>query len=184
MKEAESMSRLLMLLLSALLLSPGPAVAQSEDQDALATFKAYVNHHLSSYKQNQREKVSKFGGGWANQYFEPDVLSASIDVEKTNSLVSPYTASLKFRMIRHRTALHDKKEDAANDSQFTNQDSWFHEHTYAYQDKQWVPKTRRCKPERFADANWSRCDEVIQGGDNAGAHDINGCLEEYDDASK
>ena len=180
---AQGMPKFLLLLLSALLFCPPQSVAQSEDQDALAAFRSYVNHHLSSYKQNKREEVTMFGGGWAKEYFEPDVASASIDVEKTNSLISPYTASLTFKMIRHRTALHQTKEGAANDSQFTDQDSWLHEHTYAYQDKQWVPKTRRCKTERFAGANWSHCDEVITTGENAGEHDINGCLEEYDDAS-
>jgi hypothetical protein len=175
------MPRFLLLLLAALLFHPPQTVAQSEDQDALAAFKSYINHHLSSYKQNRREKVSLLGGGWIKEYFEPDVASAQIDVQKTNSLVSPYAASLNFRMIRHRTAFHPTKEEAANDSQFIGQDSSLHKHTYAYQEKQWVPKTRKCKRES-ANAEWYDCDEVVATGENAGEHDIHGCLEEYDDA--
>ena len=170
------MQKPLLFLLSVFLLYPSQTVAQSEDQEALAAFKAYVSHHLTSYQQNRRQRVMMYSQGWVSEYFEPDPASASIDVEKTNSLVSPYTGSLDFRLIRHRTAFHASRQDAASDSNFVQQDSWVHKHTYAHQEKQWVPNTRESKPEKFTTAEWSRCDE----GKNA-QFDLRGCLEEYDD---
>jgi hypothetical protein len=69
--------------------------AQSNDEKkAVDSFKGHIQHHLDSYKKNRREHVIQLGGGWAKQYYEADVDSAEIDVQRTTSLLSPYTARL------------------------------------------------------------------------------------------
>src|SRR6266568_6951357 len=149
----------------------------SSDTQALESFKRYIHQHLASYERNRRERVTKLGGGWVKEYYEPDTNSASIDVERTSSLVSPYTATLDFRLIRHYTTFHKSRAEATTDSSFLKSDAVTHKHTYAYQDEKWMPKIRKYVG---YEGELYDCDEVITAGDNAGEHDIHGCLEEYD----
>ncbi len=93
------------------------------------------------------------------------------------SLVSPYTATLDFRLIRHYTTFHKSRAEATTDSSFLKSDAVTHKHTYAYQDEKWMPKIRKYVG---YEGELYDCDEVITAGDNAGEHDIHGCLEEYD----
>jgi hypothetical protein len=157
--------------------------AQSNDDEkkAVTSFKTYVQHHLESYKTNRREKVSSLGGGWVKEYFEVDAGSAEFDVQRTNSLISPYTGKLEFRMIRHFTAFHRTREEAIADTAFIHSDIASHRHNYAYQDDKWIPKVRQHRAEAFGNTEWYDCAEVIEKGDNARQTDINGCMEEYDD---
>lgn len=146
------------------------------DKEALDSFKKYVGLHLASYEHNRRERVALLGGGWVKEYFEPDKGSEGIDVEKTSSLVSPYMGELDFRLVRHYTAFHQTRDEAAADSSFVQSDAVMHKHRYAYQDEKWVPKTRKY----VVGEDEYDCDEVVAAGANAGQHDIHGCLEEYD----
>jgi hypothetical protein len=164
--------------------------AQSNDEKKVVdSFKNYVQHHLDSYKTNRREKVTLLGGGWVKEYYEADVNSAEFDVQRTTSLISPYTGRLEFRMIRRFTAFHKSREEAMADTDFPRTDITEHRHNYAYQDGRWIPKIRqhRAFGERaraFGNNTWFDCAEVIETGANAGETDTNGCLEEYDDAKR
>jgi hypothetical protein len=158
-----------------------PALAQStsEDKQAVESFKSYIQQHFASYKQNRRERVTMLGGGWVKEYFEPNSDSASIDVQKTTSLITPYTGKLDFQLVRHMTGFHKTREDAAADSSFVKTTIAIHHHTYAFQDGKWLPKVRQHESPGLENQLF-RCDEVITQGPDAGEKDINGCLEEYD----
>jgi hypothetical protein len=155
------------------------AIGQDGDNEkqVVESFTRYVQQHFASYESNRRERTSKLGGGWVKSYYQPEKSSADIDVQKTASLVSPYVGILEFQLIRHDTAFHKSRAEAERDSAFVTSSSITHKHTYAYQDGKWVPKTR--KNVGFGGRLYD-CDEVITLGENAGEHDINGCLEEYD----
>jgi hypothetical protein len=120
-------------------------LAQSNDEKKVVdSFKSYVQHHLDSYKTNRRERVLLFPDvGWVHQYYEVDAGSAKIDMQRTNSPLAPYTGTLEFRLIRHYTAFHASREEATVDTDFEKSDVNLHHHTYAYQDQEWIPKTRR-----------------------------------------
>src|SRR5450759_2176821 len=149
----------------------------SSDKQVVASFTAYVHQHFASYDTNRRERITKLGGGWVKMYFQPDQSSVGIDVQRTTSLVSPYVGTLEFQLVEHFTAFHKTRAEAEADTAFINSKVVTHNHSYAYQDGKWVPKTRKNVGN---DGTLYDCDEVITVGDNAGEHDINGCLEEYD----
>src|SRR5579862_658984 len=160
------------------------ATAQSDEKKAVDSLKVYVQHHLDSYQMNRRERVTKLGGGWVKQYFEMDVNSAEMDVQRTTSLISPYTARLDFRMILHLTAFHRSRDEAVEDTVFMQSDIYLHRHNYAYQDGKWVPKIRQHKWDirnALVPMPWSDCTEVVMTGPDAGKTDMFGCLEEFDD---
>ncbi len=156
--------------------------AQSDDKQVVDSFKGYMQHHFDSYKTNRRERVTLLGGGWVKEYYEPDASSATFDVQRTSSLVSPYLGKLNFRLRAHYTAFHKTREEAAGDSNFTQVSSTLHMHTYAYQDGKWVPQAR--KHAGVPGTTEYACDEVVRVGPDAGQLDIYGCLEEYDEANK
>jgi hypothetical protein len=160
------------------ILAPALALAQSssEDKQAVESFKSYVQQHLASYKQNRRERVTLLGGGWVREYFEPNLDSTSIDIQKTASLVSPYVGKVDFQLIRHITKFHKSRSEAEVDSAFVQETAVTHKHTYAYQDGKWVPKVRQ----HVSEDELYPCDEVLTVGPDAGERDIYGCLEEYD----
>jgi hypothetical protein len=110
-------------------------------------------------------------------YYEPDQSSATIDVQKTASLVSPYIGKLEFQLVQHFTTFHKTRKEAESDSAFVRSRAVIHKHTYAYQDGRWVPKVRKYVG---YNSDMYDCDEVINTGENAGERDLNGCLEEYD----
>jgi hypothetical protein len=147
------------------------------EKQIVESFTRYVQQHFASYETNRRERTSKLGGGWAKSYYRPDQRSASIDVQKTASLVSPYMGTLEFQLVRYYTAFHKTRPEAERDSAFVNSRAATHKHSYAYQNGVWVPKTRK---HVGYDGTLYDCDEVITFGENAGEHDINGCLEEND----
>jgi hypothetical protein len=148
----------------------------SSDKQVVDSFKTYVQQHFASYEHNRRERTTLLGGGWAKVYYLPDQSSAGIDVQRTASLVSPYMATLEFKLVMHYTAFHKTRKEAEGDSNFVSSMAVTHKHTYAYQDGKWVPKIRKY----VAYGGTYDCDEVVTAGDNAGERDINGCLEEYD----
>jgi hypothetical protein len=116
------------------------------------------------------------GGGWVKEYFEPNISSVTFDIQRTSSLVSPYSGRLNFELLTHYTAFHKSSAEAAVDSDFTQVSSVLHKHTYAYQDGRWVPQVRRY----VSYGGEYDCTEVINIGPDAGEVDIHGCLEEYD----
>src|SRR6267142_6935957 len=171
-------SRVLLCVASFVILGQGLALGQdaSNDKQVVESFTAYVQRHLASYEHNRRERTTKLGGGWVREYFQPDQSSASIDVQKTASLVSPYIGTVEFQLVQHYTAFHKTRKDAEGDSAFVNSRAVTHKHSYAYQGGKWVPKTRKY----VGYSGTYDCDEGITVGDNAGERDLNGCLEEYD----
>jgi hypothetical protein len=179
------MNRFLSVLLIGVCLQTGPSSvcrAQSNDEKTTVdSFKGYVQRHFESYKTNRRERVTKLNAGWAKEYFEPDITSAEIDVQRTTSLISPYTGKLEFRIIRHFTAFHQSREEALADTAFPKTDVVSHIHNYAYQDGRWVPKVRQHWMGLFDGRRLYDCTEVITTGPDAGETDIIGCMEEYDD---
>src|ERR1700684_3279901 len=122
--------------------------AQSDDEKKVVnSFKGYVQHHLDSYKTNRRERIAEAqGGGWIKEYWEMDANSAEMDIQRTTSLLSPYTARLNFRLILYVTMVHQSREDASADTSFSQSPRVFlHRHNYSYQDDKWVPKIRQVR---------------------------------------
>lgn len=117
-----------------------PASAQS-DADVVKSFKAYVADYVASYKTNRREHVVETSGGWSRQYFEVDP-EFSIDVRKTDSLISPYLGVAEFLLTMHYTAFHKTQAESEADHSFVQSMSMKHRHTYAYQDGAWALKSR------------------------------------------
>jgi hypothetical protein len=106
-----------------------------------------------------------------NENYEPDSVSAAIDIQRTSSLVSPYSGRLTFDLVTRYTAFHKNKSDAAVDSDFTQSKRVSHIHTYAFQNGKWVPQVRRYMG---YGGEYDRA-ETINMGPDAGAVSINGC---------
>jgi hypothetical protein len=147
---------------------------QREDEQAVSSFKSYVTDFVASYKADRREAISKLGGGWVKEYYQP-VGEPSIDVQRVNSLVTPYVGICEFMLRRYRTAFHKTRDEAVRDGHFVESDDTEHRHRYAYQEGKWVPKSRQHLS--TVTGKWSDCNEVITLGENEGAENIFGCWE-------
>jgi hypothetical protein len=114
------------------------------------------------------------GGGWVKEVYEADP-DYKIDIQTTNSLITPYLGYCEFSLVRHHTSFHENKEDARKDDNFTESETVKHKHTYAFQDYKWIVKAR----EHYwtAEEEWDDCNEVITTGENKGESDIFGCWE-------
>lgn len=156
-----------------------------EADDPVSMFKRYISKHLNSYSKNKRERMARLGGGWVKEYYEPEQ-GYSFDVQKTSSLVTPYTAFCEFVLVRHFTDFHTTRESAIQDSNFIKTDKLKHRHTYGFQEGKWIVTSRFHQmfiPAQFKDIStldeeWFDCNQVIPKGENKGATNIKGCWEE------
>src|SRR5580658_2587761 len=84
--------------------------------DPVKTFRGYVARYMESYKPDKHKMVTKdekrpaseckeCTGGWVKRYFEPNE-DYSIDVRRTDSLVSPYIGVCEFTLTLQMTAYH------------------------------------------------------------------------------
>ena len=150
---------------------------KAENIDPVKTFKEYISKHLDSYKYDKRERITLLGGGWVSLHYEPEY-SYKFDVQKTNSLVTPYTGFCEFTFTRHFTAFHKNKEDAPKDTIFVKSDKTIHRHHYGFQENKWVVTSREHKMiSSVMDFDWNDCDEILQEGEQKGLSNIYGCWE-------
>jgi hypothetical protein len=79
--------------------------------------------------------------GWQNRKYEQE-LPYSIDVRKTDSLVSPYIGTVEFKLYFYLADVHDTKEKAEKDTGFGSVATLRHRYTFAFQQDKWVLKLR------------------------------------------
>jgi len=147
--------------------------AQTDNDVVVIQFENLLKKHFESYKTNQREQVSKLGGGWVKLHYKLDG-DYKYDIQNSNSLITPYIGSCEFTLKELRTGFHQTKEEAQLDTIFSQSVLGDHKHEYSYQKGKWiVSKRQNGKLE-----NWYDCNEVITEGENKGATNIYGCWEE------
>ena len=129
-------------------------LAQS-DADVVASFKKYMTNYVASYKTDRREQVDHKSGGWSRKYFELGA-DYSIDVRKTDSLISPYAGFAELVLTMHSTAFHKTQVEAETDHNFIESYSMKRRNTYAYQDGGWILKSRQEYVSVLG--KWSDCD--------------------------
>jgi hypothetical protein len=152
------MTKLLTSALGALfMLTPTAAVlSQQSDADIVASFKKHLIDYVDSYKTNRRDEVRETSGGWSRNYYEIDQ-KYSIDLRKTDSLISPYVGTANFVFTMHSTSFHKTKAEAQADNNFIRSQLLKHRHVYAYQDGAWV-LTQREEYIALLD-EWFKCDK-------------------------
>ena len=129
---------------------------------------------MQSYKTDKRDYV--FGlknGSWRKVFFEP-AGSPRIDVRRTNSLISPYTATCEFELFEYYTAPHYSEKDARADNVPLETKKVQHRHTYAFQSGRWVVKTRQHFYAFLG--SWDTCDDCWAKSMKP-TTDQNGCWE-------
>jgi len=150
---------------------------KAENVNPVETFKEYISEHLDSYKKDKRGRITLAGGGWINLHYEPDN-NYKIDVQKTNSLVTPYSGFCEFTLNRRFTAFHKNKENASKDSIFIKSITIIHRHNYGFQENKWIVTSREHKMiSSLMDFDWNSCDEVLQEGEQKGLSNLHGCWE-------
>jgi hypothetical protein len=70
--------------------------------------------------------------------------SYSINVEKTDSLVSPYVGTAEFPVTGSVSYPKNSKQEALENTQFKDSYSIKHKLLYAYQNGAWVLKSEKC----------------------------------------
>jgi len=59
--------------------------------DVVSNFELQLENHFKSFKDNPRSRLVKLAGGWVREQFELNG-EYKYDIQKTNSLISPYSA--------------------------------------------------------------------------------------------
>lgn len=155
--------------------------------DPVQSFKEYIKNYFESYKSDKRERITKLGGGWVKECYEPDY-DYKIDVQKTNSLITPFMGICEFTLIRRITNFHKNLEDTESDSLFVKSDKRTHIHNYGFQERKWIVTSRKSQDPVLAELvnpitksatlnKWYDCNEVIKFGELKGTSNIHGCWE-------
>ncbi len=147
-----------------------------ENIDPISSFKELITNHLNSYKNDKREKIVLLGGGWVKEYYDPEN-DYKIDIQKTNSLITPNTGYFEFTLTRHYTAFHKNKNDAMNDTIYLKSDKTIHKHRYGFQENKWVVTSREHQRIDSLLPDWYDCNEILQEGEQKGMSNIEGCWE-------
>jgi hypothetical protein len=151
----------------------------TQENTVVSSFQKYVEDFMASYQTNSRERVTELGGGWVKEIYRT-IGKPSIDVKKTDSLMSPYVGICAFTLRSDRTAFYKTKEEAAKDNKFVESTDCDHRHRYAYKSEKWVSTTREYHTRvdaRIDSGEWYDCNEVVDSGGNAGVQDLFGCWE-------
>lgn len=138
------------------------SLPQSEAEIVVKSFRQTTAEFIASYKTDKREHIiGGPGKGWHKVKDEPG--EYSIDVRRTDSLVTPYTGILQFSLTGYATVDHPTREEAERDTAFVKDlGRVTHEHTYAFQEGQWVIKQRRHRREGMAELGmdkWYDCEQ-------------------------
>jgi hypothetical protein len=145
-----------------LLLSTSLASCKTEAQNIVDAFKLKVDTDLQSRRIRKdvwpQTSNDYQEAGW---YQERDEIpgSYSINVEKTESLVSPYLGTVEFPVTGSVSFPKNSKEEAANATEFKGSYSISHRLIYSYQNEQWVFKSEQCYERSIAvDGHvWGKC---------------------------
>jgi hypothetical protein len=137
----------------------------SEEEQAVASFKQTAANYVATYKQSKHEEVyhldASFAAhtpeGWRKSYSELASDVYSVDVQKTDSLVSPYVGTLEFHTNLYVSELYGSQDAASQTTDFPAKpnDVRRHLHTYAYQNGAWVLQSRK----QFVYDEWQDCPE-------------------------
>lgn len=134
------------MLMTTLVAAGIPVLKAQTDQEntVVNSFRKAVNDFVPVHIQ-QSHTVVRAGCGWLKDYFEPSP-NYRIDVQKTNSLVSPYLGVVEFNVTRHATKCHKTQAEAEKDDSFSSDAGGYetttHRDTFVFQDKMWVLKSR------------------------------------------
>lgn len=126
-----------LLVLFFIIISTNITFASSEDQSAISSFKDVVQKHMDSYIDDPRILVFNLNPDWLKT--KAVVSNASFDVQRTNSIVSPYVGIMVYNMsvgsIKKST-----KEAVENDNNFQyDLPDYLCRITFSYQNEKWVP---------------------------------------------
>lgn len=156
--------------------------------DVVSSFKELTARHIASYENDQRVQVGQYGGydenmkpvplRWRRAWFRIES-KYSVDVQSTNSLISPYVGIFEFKLHGYLSKMRDTKEEAEKELTAETESLIKHKHIFAYQDKKWVPTDRKHFTEEPLSPvesmnKWWDCDEITSGGKT----NIFGCKED------
>lgn len=151
-------------------------VADDDNQLIVKSFEKFIDSHLNSYRTNKRDIVAKCDNGWSKDSFEA-VAEHSIDIQRTTSLVSPYSGVCEFSLLKKGTAYHSTRAEAVADQVFVGPGKIIkHRHSYAFQGGTWVVKSRQHYFESVGE--WMDCNDLQTEGVNKGLSNFEGCHED------
>jgi len=127
------------------------ATAQSQqEKDIVKAFSKTVEEYIPSHFIKEPLPV-QVGCGWNKHLYEPSA-NHSIDVRKTDSLISPYIGTVQFVVTSSLTNCHPTEEEAKKDNAYRRFGTATHRYTFAYQEDTWVLKSREILSEKGG--NW------------------------------
>jgi hypothetical protein len=135
----------------------GAAVAaqSQQEKDIVKSFNTAISTYIPTHV-GARTKPYKVGCGWNMEYHEIST-PYTIDVRKTDSLISPYVGTAEFGIILHIGKCHQSPEEAAKDSSYPTSYREGYRYTFAYQDEAWVIRSRQIRTEH---GGWNPCGPI------------------------
>ncbi|MBP2657786.1 MAG: hypothetical protein H6Q69_818 [Firmicutes bacterium] len=138
------MKKILPLLLCLLFLLQTSAFAVPDEEMAITSFKETIQKHLHSYQDDPRIIVFSVSTDTKWLKSKCDIpYDYSYDIQKTNSIITPYTGYLIYKMRVLTTDNQTTKEAAEACNTFNNNDDNLfikYRILFSYQDNKWIPK--------------------------------------------
>ena len=120
---------------------------KTQEQKIVDSFREKLDADLQNHKSSKDvwpQTGSQYQeAGWYQEKVELPA-SYSINVEKTDSLVSPYVGTAEFPVTGNVSYPKNSREDALEATQFKSSYTINHRLQYAYQNGQWVLKSEKC----------------------------------------
>jgi hypothetical protein len=128
-----------------LILGTNTTSIRSQTDPTATAFRQFGHDFFGRYKADKHEQVLRLGNGWVKMSFEPVETSVQNGVLARRSPVIPFVGTVQFAVIRHFTISHRTKEDAEQDNELIDGDSWTHRYTFTYQNGAWVEEGNQCE---------------------------------------
>jgi hypothetical protein len=140
---------------------------QKTEQESVKKFKQYTSDLMAKYKAEKHERTEHAvycpnlgpgATGYVKAAYEPDA-GYTIDVRKTDSLITPYIGILKLQWNKRYSDCEDTREKAQAQSNLSHPDSLEYRYTYGFQDGEWVSQGREIGNVTSEGIQWESCRE-------------------------
>ncbi len=123
--------------------SSSPKPVEPANPDPVATFKSIVATGMHRAAEHKPHIDGPFDGQWIK--WKTAISEPIIDVKKSDSLLMPYSGSIKVNRISSRSAEFPTKAEAEAATEFDELPVAFYELDYGFAEGHWVLKSVRYK---------------------------------------
>lgn len=129
-------------------------VEENTELEPLESFEIILHNEIEPFYKNYGTVIENLRNEWVKVQMFPSS-DFRYDVQKTDSLVSPYVAVVEFDLIQNYTVGHKTREDAISDENYAFNKQFSRKLNFSWQGGRWIAKSE----ERYSEIldEWVEC---------------------------